>query len=163
LQGRDDSGRLMSGGYMDRVRHYFSSRILPLSGSIILLLLFGCLILLGNGLYAFLIAPFFILAFLAAVGIHDVLQTKRAILRNYPISGHARYIMEELRPKIRQYFFEGEKDGRPFPNTMSMSRNTNGSRIPSRRRISRPMISAFASAGRIASSPMTPRCSTSRR
>jgi glutamate synthase domain-containing protein 2 len=105
----------MSGGYMDRVRHYFSSRILPLSGSIILLLLFGCLILLGNGLYAFLIAPFFILAFLAAVGIHDVLQTKRAILRNYPISGHARYIMEELRPKIRQYFFEGEKDGRPFP------------------------------------------------
>ena len=88
---------------------------MPLTGSTILLVLIGFLIVDGTGLYAALIVPFFILAFLVAVGIHDVLQTKRAVLRNYPISGHARYIMEEIRPKIRQYFFEGEKDGRPFP------------------------------------------------
>ena len=62
-----------------------------------------------------LFLPFLIFAALAALGIRDITQTKRAILRNYPISGHARYLMEELRPKIRQYFFEGEKDGRPFP------------------------------------------------
>ncbi|MGB8817697.1 MAG: FMN-binding glutamate synthase family protein [Rhizobiaceae bacterium] len=56
-----------------------------------------------------------ICAALAALGFRDITQKKRAILRNYPISGHARYLMEEIRPKIRQYFFEGEKDGRPFP------------------------------------------------
>jgi glutamate synthase domain-containing protein 2 len=100
---------------MDRVRHYLSPRILPLTGSIILFLFLGFLIVTSSGLYAVLVVPFFLFAFLAAVGIHDVLQTKRAVLRNYPISGHARYIMEEIRPKIRQYFFEGEKDGRPFP------------------------------------------------
>jgi glutamate synthase domain-containing protein 2 len=55
-----------------------------------------------------------VFAALTLLGIHDMRQHKHAILRNYPISGHARFLMEELRPKLRQYFFEGEKDGRPF-------------------------------------------------
>lgn len=53
-------------------------------------------------------------AALVWIGLRDVSQTKRSLLRNYPVSGHGRYLLENLRPKIRQYFFEGEKDGRPF-------------------------------------------------
>jgi glutamate synthase domain-containing protein 2 len=58
--------------------------------------------------------PFGIAAFLICVGIHDFFQTKHAVLRNYPIMAHFRYIFEAIRPEMRQYFFEGEKDGMPF-------------------------------------------------
>ncbi len=53
--------------------------------------------------------------FLTTIGIHDILQTRHAILRNYPISGHLRFMLENIRPELRQYFFEGDKDGMPFP------------------------------------------------
>lgn len=55
-----------------------------------------------------------VLALLVAVGIHDVVQTKRSILRNYPITGHIRFMLESVRPEIRQYFFEGDNDAAPF-------------------------------------------------
>ena len=51
---------------------------------------------------------------LVALGIHDLLQTRHAILRNYPIVAHMRFILEDVRPELRQYFFEGDKDGAPF-------------------------------------------------
>lgn len=100
---------------MERVKLYFSMRYFPLTGSVIIAAVLAYMIASGTASFALLIVPLFIMAFLIAVGLHDVWQTKRAVLRNYPISGHARYIMEDIRPKIRQYFFEGEKDGRPFP------------------------------------------------
>ncbi|MGB6568136.1 MAG: FMN-binding glutamate synthase family protein, partial [Xanthobacteraceae bacterium] len=37
-----------------------------------------------------------------------------AVLRNYPLSAHIRFMLEEIRPEIRQYFLESEKDGTPF-------------------------------------------------
>jgi glutamate synthase domain-containing protein 2 len=52
---------------------------------------------------------------LSAMGLRDLTQTRHAILRNYPISAHLRFLLEEVRPEIRQYFFESEKDGLPFP------------------------------------------------
>jgi glutamate synthase domain-containing protein 2 len=52
---------------------------------------------------------------LVALGVHDLVQTRHAILRNYPIVAHMRFILEDIRPELRQYFFEGEKDGAPFP------------------------------------------------
>jgi glutamate synthase domain-containing protein 2 len=52
---------------------------------------------------------------LSILGIRDLFQTKRAILRNYPIIGHLRFFFEKIRPELRQYFFEGDTDGRPFP------------------------------------------------
>lgn len=52
---------------------------------------------------------------LVALGVYDLLQTRHAILRNYPIVAHMRFILEDIRPELRQYFFEGEKDGAPFP------------------------------------------------
>ena len=51
---------------------------------------------------------------LTLIGLRDLLQKNHAVLRNYPISAHLRFILEEIRPEMRQYFFESEKDGMPF-------------------------------------------------
>jgi glutamate synthase domain-containing protein 2 len=54
------------------------------------------------------------LAAVVALGLHDLFQTRHAILRNYPIAAHLRFLLEGIRPEMRQYFFEGDKDGAPF-------------------------------------------------
>ncbi|TXI01213.1 MAG: FMN-binding glutamate synthase family protein [Pseudorhodobacter sp.] len=54
-------------------------------------------------------------AMLVALGLRDITQTRHAVLRNYPIAAHLRFLLESVRPEMRQYFFEGEKDGAPFP------------------------------------------------
>ena len=51
---------------------------------------------------------------LALVGVHDVTQTRHAILRNYPVAGHLRFILESFRPEIRQYMIESDQDEVPF-------------------------------------------------
>ncbi len=51
---------------------------------------------------------------LALVGLHDRLQTRRSVLRNYPLSGHLRYLLEYIRPEIRQYFIEPDNEAAPF-------------------------------------------------
>jgi glutamate synthase domain-containing protein 2 len=56
-----------------------------------------------------------VFAALSLLGLRDLTQTRHAILRNYPISAQLRFLLEEVRPEIRQYFFESEKDGLPFP------------------------------------------------
>lgn len=48
------------------------------------------------------------------LGIIDMLQKKHAIMRNYPVLGRLRYLMEDLRPKVYQYFVESDTDGRPI-------------------------------------------------
>lgn len=48
------------------------------------------------------------------LGVYDALQTKRAVLRNFPVLGHFRYLFEMIRPEINQYFIESNTDGRPF-------------------------------------------------
>ncbi|MCO5132348.1 MAG: FMN-binding glutamate synthase family protein [Xanthobacteraceae bacterium] len=60
------------------------------------------------------ILPFLIFGALALLGFHDLAQKDHAILRNYPIVAHLRFLFEEIRPEMRQYFFESEKDGTPF-------------------------------------------------
>lgn len=52
--------------------------------------------------------------FAVLLGIHDVVQTKHTIKRNYPVGGHGRWLMEWLRPMIYQYFIEGETNGVPI-------------------------------------------------
>ncbi len=52
---------------------------------------------------------------LSLVGLRDLSQTSHAILRNYPVIGHLRFFLEKIRPEMRQYFFEGDTDGMPFP------------------------------------------------
>ena len=51
---------------------------------------------------------------LTAVGLYDLQQTHHAILRNYPIIGHLRFMLEYIRPEIRQYFIESESEASPF-------------------------------------------------
>ena len=55
-----------------------------------------------------------ILAFLALVVLYDVTQTKHAILRNFPIIGHFRYILESIGPELRQYIVTDNDEERPF-------------------------------------------------
>jgi len=62
-----------------------------------------------------------VLLALLGVAVHDVVQTEHAILRNYPVLGHMRFLMEGIRPELQQYFIERNYDGRPFDrNTRSV-------------------------------------------
>jgi glutamate synthase domain-containing protein 2 len=53
-------------------------------------------------------------AALAALGVRDLTQTRHAILRNYPLLGHLRFLLELVRPEIRQYFIESDTEAIPF-------------------------------------------------
>ena len=51
---------------------------------------------------------------LLLIGCYDLLQRKHSILRNFPVVGHARFLLEKIRPEIQQYFIERNYDGRPY-------------------------------------------------
>jgi len=51
---------------------------------------------------------------LTVVGALDLRQTQHAILRNYPVIGHMRFLLEFIRPEMRQYFIEGDHEALPF-------------------------------------------------
>ncbi|MFT4199909.1 FMN-binding glutamate synthase family protein [Gordonia sp. (in: high G+C Gram-positive bacteria)] len=53
-------------------------------------------------------------AALGGLGVYDLLQTAHSVTRNYPILGHMRFLLEEIRPEVRQYFIESNIEGRPF-------------------------------------------------
>lgn len=55
----------------------------------------------------------FLLLVLTLVGYYDMVQTKHTVMRIYPVFGRLRFVMEDLRPKIYQYFIESDIDGRP--------------------------------------------------
>jgi len=56
----------------------------------------------------------FLLILTSFIGFYDLKQTKHSLWRNFPIFGRFRWILEELRPPIRQYFIESDIDGVPF-------------------------------------------------
>ncbi len=74
-----------------------------------LLLSFFSLLAFGSGFGALML-----FGGLVGVGVYDLRQDKRSILRNYPIIGHIRYMLEFVRPEIRQYFIESDKEAAPF-------------------------------------------------
>jgi glutamate synthase domain-containing protein 2 len=49
-----------------------------------------------------------------AVGLHYVFQRRHSVLRSYPIIGHVRFLVEMIRPEIRQYLLEGDEEKTPF-------------------------------------------------
>jgi len=51
---------------------------------------------------------------LLLVGLYDLIQPRHSILRNYPVLGHLRFIVEDVGPELHQYIVEGNTDGRPF-------------------------------------------------
>ena len=50
---------------------------------------------------------------LFAIGVYDVAQRRHTVLRNFPIIGHGRYMLESVRPEMQQYFIESDLDAYP--------------------------------------------------
>src|SRR6202161_2596671 len=95
--------------------------MLPFSPRFIILTICSVVtaLLLGIGIVdhkvlGLVVIPIVIFGALTLLGIRDLTQKSHAVLRNYPISAHLRFLREEIRPEMRQYFFESEKDGMPF-------------------------------------------------
>ena len=55
-----------------------------------------------------------VLGLLLLVGIYDLVQKKHAILRNFPVLGHFRYLFEMVGPELRQYIVTNNNEERPF-------------------------------------------------
>ena len=51
---------------------------------------------------------------LTAVITYDLTQRKHAVLRNYPVIGHFRYLLETVGPELRQYIVTSNNEERPF-------------------------------------------------
>lgn len=51
---------------------------------------------------------------LTLLGCFDLAQPWHAVLRNYPVIGHVRWLVELVRPELRQYLFEDEEEATPF-------------------------------------------------
>lgn len=52
--------------------------------------------------------------FLVVIFVHDKMQTSDAVLRNYPVVGHMRYVLTEMGEFFRQYFFAMDREELPF-------------------------------------------------
>jgi glutamate synthase domain-containing protein 2 len=58
----------------------------------------------------------FVLLFLLLVGLglRDRRHHAHSVLRNYPVIGHLRFLLEFIRPEMRQYFIESDSEAAPF-------------------------------------------------
>src|SRR3546814_17430278 len=92
---------------------------IPMSLSLLIRYAFfaGCVLILcalpffsfdGKGLLIVLFAV------LVGIGVLDLRQKRHAVRRNYPVLGNIRYLVESLRPEIRQYLLEGDREALPF-------------------------------------------------
>jgi glutamate synthase domain-containing protein 2 len=50
----------------------------------------------------------------AVVAVRDLSQRRHAVTRNFPVIGHLRYLFEEMGQPLRQYFFAGDLEERPY-------------------------------------------------
>ncbi len=55
-----------------------------------------------------------IAAILSLLGVVDLMQPRHSVRRNYPILGRIRYLVESIRPEIRQYLIESDTEHLPF-------------------------------------------------
>ncbi len=60
------------------------------------------------------IAVFGVAGAISLLGLYDLAQRHHSLKRNYPILANLRFLLEKVRPEIRQYFLESDTDGRPF-------------------------------------------------
>jgi len=98
--------------WLHKLDQHFPVRYLAWLLSAVGLLLFG---------FAWVIAPdapkllaLLLCLFLVLLGLRDVRQRRHAVIRNYPVIGHIRYLLEFIRPEIRQYFIESDREAVPF-------------------------------------------------
>ncbi len=69
---------------------------------------------LGEKCLFWYILIFSVLDIMAVVAIYDMVQTRYPILRNFPLAGHGRAVLEKLGPKLRQYIIASNNEERPF-------------------------------------------------
>ena len=95
---------------LDKLDQIYPVRYTAFIASVVLLVLS----LLASGLTS--LSPGWPLLFLilTLIGIYDLRQTHHAVLRNYPVIGHLRFMLEYIRPELRQYFLESETEATPF-------------------------------------------------
>ncbi|MBN9012418.1 MAG: FMN-binding glutamate synthase family protein [Rhizobiales bacterium] len=99
---------------MDTLMIPFSPRFIVLTICAVVTALLLGLAVADHRIVNLVVIPILIFGGLTLLGVHDLVQKDHAVLRNYPISAHLRFLLEEIRPEMRQYFFESEKDGMPF-------------------------------------------------
>ena len=58
--------------------------------------------------------PALVFMFLVGLGWRDTRQRRHSVLRNYPVIGHLRFLLEFIRPEMRQYFIESDREAAPF-------------------------------------------------
>jgi glutamate synthase domain-containing protein 2 len=104
-----------SGELMDTLLLPFHKRFLALTIAFSAMLLFAGLIAAFPAWWGWATTPLALTGGLSVLGLRDLTQSRHAVLRNYPILAHLRFLLEEIRPEMRQYFFEDEKSGTPFP------------------------------------------------
>lgn len=79
--------------------------------SLIALVFFGII----TGIILWPLQGFIVLAILiVTIGLHDIIQKKHTILRNFPVIGHMRFLLEMIGPELHQYFVEAGTDGKPI-------------------------------------------------
>ncbi len=78
--------------------------------AISILILISVLVMTHLWTVGWLLLPLLVLGMV----VYDTFQRKHTLRRNYPLIARLRYLLESVRPEIRQYFFEGELDGKPF-------------------------------------------------
>ncbi len=87
------------------------TRYSTFAGVVLLAILSLIAVLFWSGWF---ILPLIVFTALSGLGLHDVRQHSHSILRNYPVLGHVRFLLESIRPEIRQYLLEDDQDEEPF-------------------------------------------------
>ena len=80
---------------------------------------FFCILIALASLVAGFFSPLFwgvaiLSGILSFQGLRDYRQSHRAVLSNYPLIGHMRFLFESIRPELRQYFWEDDDDELPY-------------------------------------------------
>lgn len=57
---------------------------------------------------------FLVLIFYFSLYVIDRYQKSHSILRNFPLLGRMRYLLENVGPELRQYLFNSDQEGKPF-------------------------------------------------
>lgn len=82
-------------------------------GFIIISLIVTLLVLVWAYFWPYALFTLLVVAPVVYMGVADMVQKQQSIRRNFPVLGRLRYVFEDLRPKIQQYFVESDTDGKP--------------------------------------------------
>ncbi len=81
---------------------------------VIVSVVISILVLIWSYFWIDALVSFLFIGPLIYMGVIDMVQTKQSIKRNFPLLGRLRYVLEDMRPKIQQYFVESDIDGAPI-------------------------------------------------